>query len=85
MGWQYFTQNFFKFLNKKERIVYILWGKFSQQYEKYIKKDKNYIIKSSHPSFYSVNKGFFGSKPFSKTNKYLKENNIIPINWNLNR
>ncbi|WCA22484.1 uracil-DNA glycosylase [Candidatus Phytoplasma oryzae] len=86
IGWHFFTVNFFNFLNKnKNKIVYILWGKLAQKYEKYIIKEKNLIIKSSHPSFYSANKGFFGSKPFSRTNQYLQKNNIKPINWDLNR
>jgi uracil-DNA glycosylase len=85
IGWQIFTQNCFKLLQKKEKIVYILWGKLAQKYENYIISKKNYIIKSPHPSFFSASKGFFGSKPFSKTNQYLIENKIIPINWNLNR
>ncbi|KAB8121751.1 uracil-DNA glycosylase ['Cynodon dactylon' phytoplasma] len=86
IGWHNFTINFFNFLNyNKKKVVYILWGKFAQNYEKYIIKESNFIIKSSHPSFYSAHKGFLGSRPFSKTNNYLQENNIKTINWNLDR
>ncbi|WP_457912483.1 uracil-DNA glycosylase [Candidatus Phytoplasma sacchari] len=86
IGWDFFTINFFKFLSfYKKNIVYIFWGRLAQKYEKYIKTRENFIIKSSHPSFYSAHKGFFGSKPFSRTNQYLISNNIEPINWNLNR
>ncbi|WAN63242.1 Uracil-DNA glycosylase, family 1 [Candidatus Phytoplasma rubi] len=85
IGWKEFTKNIFKFLNKKEKIVYILWGKIAQEYIKYIDIDKNYILKSPHPSPFSAYKGFFGSKPFSKTNFYLIKNHILPIYWDLNK
>ncbi|MEZ0180139.1 uracil-DNA glycosylase ['Camptotheca acuminata' phytoplasma] len=85
IGWEIFTQNIFKFLNQKEKIVYVLWGKFSQKYEQYINKKKNYILKSSHPSPLSAHRGFLGSKPFSKINTYLSQNKIKNINWDLNR
>ncbi|MDC9032117.1 uracil-DNA glycosylase [Columbia Basin potato purple top phytoplasma] len=85
IGWEEFTKNIFKFLNKKNKIVYILWGKSAQEYEKYIDIDKNYILKSPHPSPFSAYKGFFGSKPFSKTNSYLIKNKILPIDWSLDK
>ncbi|QTX03129.1 uracil-DNA glycosylase [Candidatus Phytoplasma luffae] len=85
IGWEEFTKNIFLFLKQKEKIVYVLWGKSAQEYEKYIDQDRNYILKSSHPSPLSAYKGFFGSKPFSKINNYLNRNNIPPINWDLNR
>ncbi|MFP7699587.1 uracil-DNA glycosylase [Candidatus Phytoplasma pyri] len=81
IGWQTFTENIFKFLRQRQKIVYILWGKFAQNYEKYIIKEKNYIIKSSHPSPLSSYRGFFNSKPFSKTNNFLFSQNIKIINW----
>ncbi|KND62688.1 uracil-DNA glycosylase [Candidatus Phytoplasma phoenicium] len=83
IGWEKFTANIFKLLNRKQHLVYILWGKFAQSYEQYIDKRYNYIIKSSHPSPLSSYRGFFGSKPFSKTNNYLISHNIKPINWAL--
>lgn len=85
IGWEEFIKNIFKFLNKKNKIVYILWGKSAQKYEKYIDIDKNYILKSPHPSPFSAYKGFFGSKPFSKTNSYLIKNKILPIDWSLDK
>jgi uracil-DNA glycosylase len=85
IGWQIFTQNILKTLNQKENIVYILWGNFAQNFEKYIDSKKNYIIKSSHPSPLSSHKGFFNSKPFSKTNEYLAQNNIPMIDWSLTK
>lgn len=60
-------------------------GKIAQEYIKYIDIDKNYILKSPHPSPFSAYKGFFGSKPFSKTNFYLIKNQILPIDWDLNK
>ncbi|MBS2126478.1 uracil-DNA glycosylase ['Fragaria x ananassa' phyllody phytoplasma] len=81
IGWQTFTKNIFKALQTKKNIVYLLWGKFAQNYQKYIIKENNYIIKSSHPSPFSAFKNFFGSKPFSKINIYLKFHGIKEINW----
>lgn len=83
IGWEIFTKNIFKALNQKQKIVYILWGKFAQSYEKYIIKEHNYIIKNAHPSPFSAHRGFFNSKPFSKTNNFLISNKIKKINWQL--
>ena len=84
-GWERFTDKVLENLNYfKKNLVYILWGKKSQEKENFINKNKNLIICSSHPSPYSANNGFFGSKPFSKTNDYLCKNNIKPIDWDLN-
>ncbi|MFB5029623.1 MAG: Uracil-DNA glycosylase [Candidatus Phytoplasma pruni] len=83
IGWQSFTKNIFKTLNRKEKIVYILWGKFAQTFEQYIDAEKNYIIKSPHPSPLSAHRGFFDSQPFSKTNQYLEQNKIPIIDWSL--
>ncbi|WP_323847931.1 MAG: uracil-DNA glycosylase [Phytoplasma sp.] len=85
IGWEEFTKNIFKFLYQKDKIVYILWGKFAQGYTKYINLDKNYILKSAHPSPFSAYKGFFGNNFFSKTNFYLIKNKIAPIDWDLNK
>ncbi|TVY12069.1 uracil-DNA glycosylase [Candidatus Phytoplasma pini] len=82
IGWEEFTKNIFQQLSLyKEKIVYILWGKNAQIYEKYINMEKNFVIKSAHPSPLSAHKGFFGSKLFSKTNIYLQQNKIPTINW----
>ncbi|MBP3059439.1 uracil-DNA glycosylase [Texas Phoenix palm phytoplasma] len=85
IGWEIFTKNILNFLFQKQNIVYILWGNYAQNYSKFINIRQNYIIKSAHPSPLSAHRGFFNSKPFSKTNQYLIKNNIIPINWDLNR
>jgi len=68
----------------QENIVFILWGKPSQQKERLINSSKHYILKSTHPSPLSAYRGFFGSKPFSKSNDYLRKNNIKEVEWCLN-
>lgn len=84
-GWEEFTDNILKNLNsRKSDLVFILWGKKAQEKISLINQSKHKIIQSSHPSPYSANKGFFGSKPFSKTNKFLESNNLDTIDWDLN-
>ena len=85
IGWQTFTDAVIKTLSdKKEHLVFILRWAFAQQKKSLIDESKHYVICSAHPSPFSADRGFFGSKPFSKTNKYLEENWITPINWDLN-
>ena len=82
IGWEEFTDNVIKKLNEKETpVVFILWGNFAKGKAKYITNPKHLVISSSHPSPFSVNYGFFGSKPFSKTNEFLRKNNIKEIEW----
>ena len=82
IGWEEFTDNVIKKLNEKETpVVFILWGNFAKGKAKYITNSKHLVISSSHPSPFSVNYGFFGSKPFSKTNEFLRKNNIKQIEW----
>lgn len=84
IGWQVFTNNVIKSLSdNRENLVFILWGKFAQSKEMFIDATKHLIIKSVHPSPLSAYNGFFGSKPFSKTNEYLISKNIKPIDWNI--
>ena len=81
-GWELFTTAVLQILNqKKKKIVYILWGQKAQEKCTFINAVDNLIIRSPHPSPYSAYTGFFGSRPFSKTNTYLKENKIDPIDW----
>jgi uracil-DNA glycosylase len=83
-GWTWFTDEVIKILNKREKpIVFILWGGNARSKAKFIDKNKHFIIESAHPSPLSSYQGFFGSKPFSKTNELLKSANISPIDWNL--
>jgi uracil-DNA glycosylase len=81
-GWEEFTDNVIKIISdKKEKVVFILWGAFAQKKETLIDNNKHFVIKSAHPSPFSADKGFFGSKPFSKANNFLVSNNIQAINW----
>ena len=84
-GWETFTDAVIKKISEqKENIVFILWGNYAQGKSKFIDQTKHAIIRSVHPSPLSANRGgFFGTKPFSKTNQYLEANNIKPINWSL--
>ena len=84
IGWEEYTDQIIKEINeKKEHIVFILWGKYAQDKGKYIDESKHLVIKSPHPSPFSARKGFFNSKPFSKCNTYLKKNGIEEIDWEI--
>lgn len=84
-GWEVFTDRILFLLNSsKNNLVFILWGKKAQEKGHFIDSDRHMIIKSTHPSPFSANNGFLGSKPFSRTNQYLKKNNIKEIDWYLN-
>ena len=84
-GWEKFTDKVLYNLNYfRKNIVYILWGKKAFEKAYLINQDENMIIHSSHPSPYSANYGFLGSRPFSRANNYLEENKIEKINWDLN-
>jgi len=83
-GWERLTDFIIKKLNEKEEpIVFILWGNFARSKKVFITNKKHLIIESTHPSPFSARNGFFGSKPFSKTNNFLLKNNIKPIDWQL--
>jgi len=84
IGWERFTDEILLAVNNlKKNVVFILWGKKAQEKGHFINTEDHFVIESTHPSPYSANNGFFGSKPFSKTNTYLKKNNIQEINWDL--
>ncbi|ADN08769.1 uracil-DNA glycosylase [Sulfurimonas autotrophica] len=81
-GWQKFTDAVIKKLSdEKTNLVFILWGAPSQKKESFIDTKKHFVVKSAHPSPLSAYRGFFGSKPFSKTNEYLIAQKKKPINW----
>lgn len=81
-GWEIFTDNVIKYLNTIDKpIVFILWGGNAISKKKLLNNPKHYIITSPHPSPLSSYRGFFGSKPFSKTNDFLISVNLEPINW----
>ena len=84
IGWEIFTDKIIEKLNEKEEpVVFILWGNFARSKKSLITNPKHYIIESSHPSPFSANYGFFGSRPFSKANNYLKSKNIKEIDWHI--
>ena len=83
-GWEEFTDAAIRALNKQDRpIVFILWGSPAQQKKKMLNNPKHLILEAPHPSPLSAYRGFFGSKPFSKTNAYLTQNGITPIDWTI--
>lgn len=83
-GWEQLTDTIIQKLNEKdEAIVFILWGRNARDKKKYITNPKHLVIESVHPSPLSAYNGFFGSKPFSKTNNFLIKNNMMPINWQI--
>ena len=82
LGWEKFTDFIIKEISdKKENVVFVLWGAFAQKKAGLIDASKHFIIQSAHPSPFSVHKGFFGSRPFSKINQFLEEIGKEPINW----
>ncbi|TDX86430.1 uracil-DNA glycosylase [Epilithonimonas xixisoli] len=82
LGWETFTDFIIKEISdKKENVVFVLWGAFAQKKALLINQNKHHIIQSAHPSPFSVYRGFFGSKPFSKINNYLFEKEKNPIVW----
>jgi uracil-DNA glycosylase len=84
IGWEQFTNAVIKTVSDKlEGVVFLLWGKFAQQKETLIDTNKHFILKSAHPSPFSAAQGFFGSMPYSKTNKLLKQQGKAEINWKL--
>lgn len=83
-GWETFTDNIIKTLSdKKEHLVFLLWGNYAKQKTALIDQTKHLIITSAHPSPFSAYNGFFGTKPFSKTNIWLTEYGLEPVDWNL--
>jgi uracil-DNA glycosylase len=82
IGWDKFTDEIIKKVNEKETpVVFILWGNFAKTKKELITNPKHLVIESAHPSPFSARNGFFGSKPFSKTNEFLKKNNQEEIKW----
>ena len=82
LGWEKFTDFIIKEISdKKENVVFVLWGAFAQKKEELINSSKHFIIKSAHPSPFSVYRGFYGSRPFSRINNHLKSKNLPLISW----
>ena len=83
-GWEAFTDQAISQLSRqKEGLVFLLWGKFAQNKSALIDETRHTVIKSAHPSPFSAYNGFFGSKPFSKTNAILMAKGKKPINWQI--
>lgn len=84
LGWEKITDFIIKYISdNKEGVVFILWGNNARSKKALINQKRNLVIESNHPSPLSASRGFFGSKPFSKTNNYLKEKNQSIIDWSL--
>lgn len=84
IGWEKFTDAAIKEVNKIDRpVVYILWGKPAQNKKNILNNPKHLILEAPHPSPLSAYRGFFGSKPFSRTNDFLMKNGIDPIDWQI--
>lgn len=82
IGWQYFTDEAIKQLSaRREQVVFLLWGKYAQEKRALINAEKHLVLEAAHPSPFSVHKGFFGCRHFSKTNEYLVKHNIEPVQW----
>lgn len=83
-GWETFTDMVITTLNQREKpVVFILWGAHAQAKQQLITSSSHYIIKSPHPSPLSANRGFFGSRPFSKANRFLKQTGSTEIDWQI--
>ncbi len=84
LGWQLLTDHIIKLINLKDTpVVFILWGAFARSKKVFITNPKHLVIESTHPSPFSARSGFFGSKPFSRTNDFLRKNNIKEVNFKL--
>lgn len=81
-GWEQFTDTVIQRVSEqKEHVVFILWGASAQKKVELIDERKHLVLKAAHPSPYAADKGFFGSRPFSKTNAYLQQHGLTPIQW----
>ena len=83
-GWEQFTDRVIRELEeKRENLVFILWGGYARKKGSFIRRDRHLVIESPHPSPLSAYRGFLGSRPFSRTNEYLRQTGQSPINWEL--
>lgn len=84
IGWEEFTDAAIRVLSEQDRpMVFLLWGRPAQVKKNQIHNPKHLILEAPHPSPLSAYRGFFGSRPFSKTNAYLQENGLAPIDWQI--
>ncbi|MCB0697387.1 MAG: uracil-DNA glycosylase, partial [Chitinophagaceae bacterium] len=83
-GWHDFTNSVIKTLSdKKEKLVFLLWGGFAKSKQDMIDKNKHLVLTAAHPSPLSAHNGFFGCRHFSKANAWLQQNGQTPIDWSL--
>ncbi|MGI6225101.1 MAG: uracil-DNA glycosylase [Peptococcales bacterium] len=83
-GWELFTDQVIRILNEREKpVIFILWGRNAQDKKSLITSSRHFVIESAHPSPFSANRGFLGSKPFSKANKFLRSFGSREINWQI--
>lgn len=82
-GWEKVTDAAIKALSDRGKVVFILWGRYAQNKEALIASERNFVIKSAHPSPFSADRGFFGSRPFSRCNEALRHFGETPIDWQL--
>lgn len=84
IGWEEFTDAAIRILNEQDRpMVFILWGRPAQMKKAMLNNPRHLILEAPHPSPLSAYRGFFGSRPFSRTNKFLKENGLEPMDWQI--
>lgn len=82
-GWEHFTDQVIRAISElRAGVVFLLWGKFAQEKESLIDTSKHFVLKAPHPSPFSVHRGFFGCRHFSKTNEILRSNGMGEIDWN---
>ncbi|MFN5325802.1 MAG: uracil-DNA glycosylase [Bacteroidota bacterium] len=82
IGWSQFTDAVIQKLNQeKEQLVFLLWGNFAKEKGAHIDQKKHLVLKAAHPSPFAADKGFYGCRHFSKTNQYLIEHGLDPIDW----
>lgn len=85
-GWEQFTDRIISLLNEREEpVIFVLWGAYARKKAALIDRSRHKIIESAHPSPFSADKGFFGSRPFSKINNYLQQLGYPPIDWDLSK
>ncbi|GIP40097.1 uracil-DNA glycosylase [Paenibacillus sp. J31TS4] len=83
-GWERFTDRIVELLNERETpVVFLLWGRHAQEKAQLITDSRHILLRAPHPSPFSANRGFFGSRPFSKTNEALVRLGQPPIDWRL--
>ncbi|MDO8620494.1 MAG: uracil-DNA glycosylase [bacterium] len=81
-GWEQFTDAVIQTLSdKKEHLVFLLWGNYAKKKSELIDFEKHLVLESAHPSPFSAYNGFFGNKHFSQTNRYLEKQGVAPIKW----